>query len=302
LKSITIIVALILAVGLTGCGASEVMQSGPSSYEVRAQEGLLTGGWAQAQKDAITKATEYCTSKGQAFTLQNSTQGGVPGWTPLSSTVTFTCGADFKAQEAEVNGACHHEMESDDFAPLRSKMEIYRPVADAPPPFVIASNETFPTPSDRVLIAKWAQVRDTCIERQASIEPTSGTALQNTVVQQDRAFALEVGAKVGELVLALYDGKLTYGEFARKRYEIGRDGVAAQRQFRAAVLIADHDRRVQEQQLAQQQLQNNLIAWSAYMQTVNARQPQTVHVDVHQPPSINCISNRLGNFVDTHCN
>jgi len=44
---------------------------------------------------------------------------------------------------------------------------------------------------------------------------------------------------VSELIVAVYQAKLTYGEFAQKRYEIARDTPAAERQYREAVLIAD---------------------------------------------------------------
>ena len=36
---------------------------------------------------------------------------------------------------------------------------------------------------------------------------------------------------------------------------------------------------MQAQQLAQQQFANSLAAWFTYMQAVNARQPQTVHIN-----------------------
>jgi hypothetical protein len=98
-------------------------------------------------------------------------------------------------------------------------------------------------------------------------------------LQQDHSFGREEGARVGELVVALYQQKLTYGEFAHKRYEITRDANSAELAFRQSELNADRQRQVQAQQLAQQQFANNLAAWSVYMQSVNARQPQTVHID-----------------------
>ena len=80
---------------------------------------------------------------------------------------------------------------------------------------------------------------------------------------------------MGYLILALYQQKLTYGEFARKRYEITRDALGALNELRQAYI--DHEE--QRQMLAQQQLTNTFAAWSEYMQAVNARQPQTVYID-----------------------
>jgi len=90
----------------------------------------------------------------------------------------------------------------------------------------------------------------------------------------------EVTGKESALIVALYQGKMTYGEFAQKRYEFARDGIAAEREFRQATLIGDQQRAVQAQQLAQQNFQNRLAVWSAYIQAVNSRPPQTnIHVE-----------------------
>jgi hypothetical protein len=66
--------------------------------------------------------------------------------------------------------------------------------------------------------------------------------LQATFIEQDAAFGDEITGKVSALIVALYQRKLTYGEFAQKRYEFSRDGAAAEREFRQAALIADQQR------------------------------------------------------------
>jgi len=223
---------------------------------------------------------------------------GTPGYKPTPAQLAYQSkknGVPTPQERTEqAQAECSQEMQAPDFDAIRTKIELFRADADAPPPFAIASNDSFPTPAERQTIAKWATVRDNCIKRLTAIQPLVSNALQAALVQQDRSFGTEVAGRVGELIVALYEGKLTYGEFAHKRYEIGRDGAAAERQFRAAALVADHERQLQEQQLAQQQFQNNLLAWSSYMQAVNARQPDTVH--------LNCLSSQMGNFVSTHCN
>jgi hypothetical protein len=90
--------------------------------------------------------------------------------------------------------------------------------------------------------------------------------------------------------------KLTYGEFAQRRYEISKAATSAQRQYRETKLIEDQQRQIQAQQAANEQFNNTLIAWANYMQWVNARQPQMVRLN-----SIHCTSNKLGNFVNTDC-
>lgn len=113
------------------------------------------------------------------------------------------------------------------------------------------------------------------------------------------AFGAEAEAKVSELVVSLYQQKLTYGEFAQRRYTIGKAAVDASRQYREARMLQDQERQLQAQQLASQQFANSMNAWTNYMQAVNARQPQTVHLT---SSSVHCMSTRLGNTVNTNCN
>jgi len=165
--------------------------------------------------------------------------------------------------------------------PIRHKVELYRGSDDGAPPFEIATNDSFPTSAERVAIGKWASLRDECVRRSRAVltMPPAATGMQVAFIQQQRAFFLESGARVGELIVALYQQKLTYGEFAHKRYEITRDASATELAFRQSTLDRDQQRQMQAQQIAQQQFANNLAAWSVYMQSVNARQPQTVHID-----------------------
>jgi hypothetical protein len=176
---------------------------------------------------------------------------------------------------------CKNDLATPELDPIRHKVELFRDVNGPAPLFEIASNDTFPTASERAVIAKWATLRDECIRRGDAISniPPSANAMQVAFRQQDRSFSKEASARVGHLIIALYQQKLTYGEFAYKRYEITRDASAAELAFRQSTLDRDQERQMQAQQLAQQQFANNLAAWSVYMQSVNARQPQTVHID-----------------------
>lgn len=122
--------------------------------------------------------------------------------------------------------------------------------------------------------------------------PKDATPLQRTLAQTNRSFDQQVEAQVGHLIVALYQKKLTYGEFAQKRYEIDRDGDAAKLQFQKATLLEDQERQAKAKQLAQEQFNKNLAVWAAYNQSIARRQPQSVH----------CTSTRNGNYVSTNCN
>jgi hypothetical protein len=183
-----------------------------------------------------------------------------------------------KAGIAAAGDECKAEiLAASELNPIRNKVELYKPPTEGPPPFEILSNDTFPTDMERPLIAKWATMRDSCIKRQMALlaVPSSANAQQAVVFQQEVSFAKDVNAHISELIAALYQQKLTYGEFAQKRYWLSNEAVAAERAYRQSVM----DRDEQRQQQAQQQFTNALNAWGNYMQAVNARQPQTVYIN-----------------------
>ena len=289
---------------LSACGTGEVRQTNPSTFVVSSQYGSLNGSWARAQSEATEKATKYCAAKGKEFVLIDEKREGVVGFSPQSSTITFSCAPDTRALVQSNQAQCKDDNLTPELDPIRHKVELYRESLETAPTFEFASNDTFPTDADRPVIAKWATIRDECIKRLDAVSniPPSATPLQVAFLQQDRSFGKEASGRVGELIVALYQKKLTYGEFAQKTYEITRQAVVAERQFRQATLIADQQRQMQAQQLAQQQFQGNLIAWSTYMQTVSARQPQTVHLDGSVRVRSNCTSQQIGNTVNTNCN
>ncbi|MFM0526919.1 hypothetical protein PQR11_18250 [Paraburkholderia strydomiana] len=195
---------------------------------------------------------------------------------------------------------CDADMAVPDLDPLREKIQFARRL-DSPPPFQYASLDSFPTAVERPLIAKWATLRDACIEHERAINPVppNATPLDESFIRQEMAFGAEAEAKLSELVVSLYQQKLTYGEFAQRRYAIGRAAVDAGRQYQEARVLQDQERQLQAQQIAGQQFANSMNAWTNYMQAVNARQPQTVHLS---SPGVHCTSTSLGNTVNTSCN
>jgi hypothetical protein len=204
---------------------------------------------------------------------------------------------ELAAQFDEVHKQCVADLATHELDSIRDKIEFSRKLDEAPP-FQYASLDAFPTPVERPLIAKWAKLRDGCMERERAVNviPPDATHQDETFIRQEVAFGAEAEAKVSELLVSLYQQKLTYGEFAQRRYEIGKAAVDADRQYREARLIQDQNRQVQAQQVASQQFANSLSAWASYMQVVNARPPQTVRLN-----SVHCTSTRLGNTVNTNC-
>jgi len=183
-----------------------------------------------------------------------------------------TMNSNIQASEAE----CKTELAVPALDPIRAKVELFREPTAGAPPFSIMANDTFPTDAERAAISQWATIRDGCLKRaNASMVVPNATGNDASYLQRRFSAIRDVQANVGYLILALYQQKLTYGEFARKRYEINRDALAALDAMRQAYL----DQEQQRQMMAQQQLANTFAAWSEYMQAVNARQPQTVYLN-----------------------
>jgi hypothetical protein len=267
-------VSVMLLVG--GCATSDVVSTGPQSFSLSATR---CGICAPVTSYVTEQAGNYCQSKNKQLVVRNITSNNMQPMFPGSATINFSCVSQSDPNMAKVVfDECKKDYERPDLNPIRGKVEIVRDNLDAPPPFAMASNEDFPTDVERQAIEKWANLRDACITRQRAARHVSeaATALQATVAERDTAYYDEVTAKVSALIVALYQRKMTYGEFAEKRYEFSRDGAAAEREYRQAMLNADQQLGMQAQQLAQQNFQNKLAVWSTYLQAVNARQPQTV--------------------------
>ena len=262
-----------------GRATSAVVSTGPQTFSMSATR---CGLCAPVTSYITEQAANYCPSQSKQLVVRNITSNNLQPMFPGSATINFSCVSPSDSNAAQVAmDECKKDCEISALDPIRTKVEIVRPSMDALRPFAMASNEGFPTDPERQAIEKWANLRDACIAPRRAIRHISegATALQATVAQRDTAFYDEVTAKVSALIVAWYQRKMTYGEFAQKRYEFSRDGAAAEREYRQATLNADQQLAMQAQQLAQQNFQNKLTAWSTYLQAVNARQPQTVNIN-----------------------
>lgn len=119
---------------------------------------------------------------------------------------------------------CKSEFATPDLDPIRHKVELYRESTDAGIPFEIASNDAFPTDAELPAIAKWAMLRDECLRRTSEVSKPAADAgaVTSAVIRQRQFLYNQAGGRISELIVSLYQHKLTYGEFAHKRYEINR--------------------------------------------------------------------------------
>jgi len=299
---------------LIGCAGVKVTENNDSTKTAISNEGTsLNGGWNTASASATNKAREICNASGQIAVFLNESREGAVGWTRLSSAVTFKCVENvYKLVDEAYQRYKTRVNQNTDLEPIAKKIELTRQT-ESPVPFEISSNNNYPTPDEAKVIAKWASIRDEYLKEEQSIftanQPT-GNSLQQANETKLRSFRFEINARSSELIVALHQGKLTYGEFAQKRYEISNQLLSASRTFYSALLEKDRDIQIKQQSVAEQQAANNLAAWGAYMQSVNSRPVQIAspvqQIQITNPSSVrlqtNCTSQRIGGMVSTNCN
>lgn len=122
-----------------------------------------------------------------------------------------------------INNECADAVKSPELDIIRAKIELRRNLRDGPPPFSILSNTAYPTAAEKVAIGKWASLRDECNKKMFShfnkrIMPTA--ALKNSYEAQISLTSRTL-SQVSDITVSLYQGKLTYGDFAKKRMDIG---------------------------------------------------------------------------------
>jgi hypothetical protein len=87
-----IAIAAVLLVG--GCATSTgILPAGPDTYTITEKFAPIRGGGDEAERSAVTKASEFCTQKGREFVPNNMGQAGpvTNAYGPTGYTVTFRC-------------------------------------------------------------------------------------------------------------------------------------------------------------------------------------------------------------------
>jgi clan AA aspartic protease (TIGR02281 family) len=134
-----------------------------------------------------------------------------------------------KTQLQTIMQTCMQRIDADrEIDPIRNKIELVRTgIAGAPPPNML-SDQSRPTAQEKAAIAKWESVRESCAQQQMQYGlslslPTSLQSVRDRLVLVGR----ETNQKTGLLVAALYDGRLTYWQFATERMKISDQMVAS---------------------------------------------------------------------------
>jgi len=113
--------------------------------------------------------------------------------------------------------------------PIRGKIEFLRSPFSGTPPLEILTNKSYVSPAVRPTIAKWLSIYDTCFQRQTEVLLASEFPSTVTPLVKDNLVLLlrATRQKLGTLTELLYEGRLTYGEYAKKRVELTDQFLAA---------------------------------------------------------------------------
>jgi hypothetical protein len=225
--------------------------------------------------DTMSNAVKH---PGSVFRRSNQSNDAPQAQGGATKAQSDAIAASFKASKEE----CKASMATPELEPIRHKVEFAREQGDEPLPFEIATNDNFPTADERPVIARWASLRDECIRRMEALQyiPSGATDLQITMLKQLRSFVQQVTGDETELIIGLYQQKLTYGEFGRKRDEISKAAAA----FTLAIQQAgaggnNTQRQLEDLQAAQQQFTDTIDAFSKYVRAVQSRKPRSIHMD-----------------------
>jgi hypothetical protein len=85
---------VVLCAALGGCASSTgILPAGPDTYTLSERFAPVRGGGDEAQRDALTKANEFCMHQGRQFVPNNMGQSGnlANPYGATGYTVTFKC-------------------------------------------------------------------------------------------------------------------------------------------------------------------------------------------------------------------
>jgi len=110
--------------------------------------------------------------------------------------------------------------------------------------------------------------------------PPSVDAFEATALRETFTLSKLSQSGVGDLIIALYQQKMAYGEFARKRYELTREAAEINSALNKAVMERDK----QQLERAEQQLADVSARWETDIREIKSRSSRSVNADRRPGP------------------
>jgi hypothetical protein len=138
---------------------------------------------------------------------------------------------------AQIMAECQEQALAPEFDIIRSRINMSMTGAK-PAPFMLANMEV-PTPAERIQIARWSAIRDSCSQRiVASIsEPPAG--MSQRLWQKVVEITEDDGQRQHAITMALARGRMPYGKFVQEDSVIGLRMAAATRPFTQEAGVID---------------------------------------------------------------
>ena len=169
---------------------------------------------------------------------------GTPGQTQVQRAIDPTTEKGNSALQATLQviyDNCKAQLQDHSLHPIRGKVEPLPDVfLNSAPPLTILNNNAMPTPQEKYAIGRWSAMLDSCNDQANGIELNLSNIDGDKYVKQND-LSRQVDQQDRTLVNSLYNGQLTYSQFARKR-------VAIENEFNAAWQLLENDRNVTVQE------------------------------------------------------
>jgi hypothetical protein len=119
---------------------------------------------------------------------------------------------------AQVMADCQQQELAPEFDFIRSRVNMS--VAGAEPaPFMLASTD-FPGPAERIAIARWSEIRDTCSQRAFALMNVAPMGFSQPMWDQVVEIVRQDAENQHELMMALVNGEIPYGQFVEEQTRI----------------------------------------------------------------------------------
>ena len=122
---------------------------------------------------------------------------------------------------------CAAKMKAPALDPIRSKVELMKDPPDGPVPFTILTNGSIAAGPEQQAIGAWAKLIEQCQTAarpllDAAPVPPGATASE---VEKLKGYMTDAWIEGAKLRVSLYNGQLTYAEYASKRLSAAEDAL-----------------------------------------------------------------------------
>ena len=135
--------------------------------------------------------------------------------------------SSFGDKTAAVANACAAQMNARALDPVRGKVELAKSPPDGPVSFTVLTNRNLPAPDEQAAIAVWAKLIEQCQSGARPLldnapVPPGGTASE---VEKLKTYITDAWIEGAKLRVALYNGEISYAEYAGKRLAVAEDAL-----------------------------------------------------------------------------